>query len=147
MTEPTVLSFKIEGVPPNTTAQGKRLNRATGRFFASKEHAADMEELRLKMRAHRPKTPLEGPIQLMIVATWPYPKNTPKGAQIGKRPKLSKPDADNFAKGIQDCLVAEGFFFDDAKVYGLTVLKFFGPPPSVGIEVTVWAGNVCDGAE
>jgi Holliday junction resolvase RusA-like endonuclease len=145
MTEPTVLSFKIEGVPPSTTAQGKRLNRATGRFFASPAHAADMEALRLKMRAHRPKTPLEGPIQLTIVATWPYPKNTPKCAQIGRRPKLSKPDADNFAKGIQDCLVAEGFFIDDAKVWSLSVLKFYGLPEMVGIQV--WIGNTWDGAE
>jgi len=147
MTEPTVLSFKIEGTPPSTTAQGKRLNRATGAFFKSKEHAADMEDLRLKMRQHRPKTPLEGPIQLMIVATWPYPKNTPKCAQIGKRPKLTKPDVDNFAKGLIDALVDEGFFPDDANVYGLTVLKWFGPSTSVGIDVTVWAGNVWDGAE
>jgi Holliday junction resolvase RusA-like endonuclease len=145
MTEPTVLSFKIEGTPPNTTAQGKRLNRATGVFFASKEHAADMEELRLKMRQHRPKTPLEGPIQVTIGATWPYPKNTPKCAQIGKRPKLSKPDADNFAKGLIDALVAEGFFLDDAKVWSLSVLKFFGLPEMVGIQV--WIGNTRDGAE
>ena len=145
MTEPTVLSFRIEGTPPSTTAQGKRLNRATGAFFKSKEHAADMEELRLKMRAHRPKTPLEGPIQLTIVATWPYPKATPKCAQLGKRPKLSKPDADNFAKGFIDALVAEGFFLDDAKVWSLSVLKYFGLPEMVGIQV--WIGNTAAGAE
>lgn len=142
MTEPTVIAFRIEGEPPKTTAQGKRLNLSRGQFFKSKEHAADMGALRLRMRAHRPIKPLEGPIQLTIVATWPYPKITPKRYQIGCRPKLTKPDVDNFAKGVIDALVDEGFFPDDAKVYGLNVLKFFGPPEAVGIDVHIRASTV-----
>lgn len=137
MIAPTVIEIKIEGVPPKTTAQGKRVNLSTGRFFKSKQHAAEMEVLRLQLRAHRPKTPLEGPIQLKIVATWPYPKVTPKSLRAGCRPKLSKPDADNFAKGVIDALVDEGFFSDDAHVWHLNVQKLFGPPESVGIDVQV----------
>jgi len=131
------IEFKIEGKPPNTTAQGKRLNRATGQFFASKQHASDMEALRLAMRPYKPTSPLEGAVFVTIQATWPHTKATPKKLQAGTWPKTSKPDADNFFKGVIDCLVDEGFFLEDSKVYRLHVAKFVGPPELVGIQIII----------
>jgi Holliday junction resolvase RusA-like endonuclease len=130
-----VIKFRLDCIPPSSTSQGKRINRSTGVFFTSKAHREDMEMLEALMSPHRPKTPLEGPLDVQIVAVWPWPKSARKSDQEKVLPKTTKPDADNFSKGVIDCLMRLGFFTDDSKISHLSASKWYGTRPCIWITI------------
>lgn len=126
--------------PPKTTSQGKRLAMIGGkpRFFKSsdaKKADATYESL---LVAERPEKPIEGPVRLIVEATWPWRKAEPKRRiALGRVWCDVKPDADNFVKQLQDSLVTCRIIDRDEKVVDLTVRKFFGD--QVGIRIIVEA--------
>jgi Holliday junction resolvase RusA-like endonuclease len=81
---------------------------------------------------------LEGPVSIKIVCWFERPKGHSKKRRQQPEPKITKPDADNLAKGIGDAL-NEIAYNDDGQVYRLTVEKWYvGPIDSIGtvLEVT-----------
>jgi len=81
---------------------------------------------------------LEGPVSVKIVCWFDRPKGHSKRRRREREPKITKPDADNLAKGIGDAL-NEIAYNDDGQVYRLTVEKWYvGPYDLIGtiIEVT-----------
>ena len=73
--------------------------------------------------------PYPGPVRLTLVVSRPQPASYPKKPTKGKPwpwADMAKPDADNYAKILQDAL--NGILFvDDAQIIGLEVCKVFGP--------------------
>jgi Holliday junction resolvase RusA-like endonuclease len=124
--------------PPKTTSQGKRLTMVGGkpRFFKSsdaKRADATYESLLCQCA---PETPLEGPVRLVVEATWPWRKSEPKKRiALGRVWCDVKPDADNFVKQLQDSLVACRVIDRDEKVVELVVRKFFGDKVGIFIRV------------
>jgi Holliday junction resolvase RusA-like endonuclease len=130
-------SFEIllDITPPNSTAQTKRLNRRTGRMFHTPEHQHDMAVLTLLMSTNpmRPRKPLDGPVELIIDGYWPHLKSTAKRDLMATVPKMTKPDLDNWAKGVVDCLVSAGYLASDQIVWRLTVSKSHAQQPRIVI--------------
>lgn len=134
--------FVFEAVPPKTSVQGRRFNPKTGRTYkpgALKEAESDYLTL---LHSQRPESPIEGPIELCLLAVWPYRKSDSSTRALAElcetmsgRRCTVKPDSSNFAKIIEDALVKLSFIKDDAEVSDLHVHKMFGKVPGVIIGI------------
>lgn len=86
--------------------------------------------------AMRGKQPLDGPIELTVVAVYEWPKTWSRNKRTAQGCwKTSKPDADNIGKLISDslnCLV----WTDDARVARLEVQKIYGPTAETRVIVS-----------
>jgi Holliday junction resolvase RusA-like endonuclease len=83
------------------------------------------------------RAPIEGPVRVVIVATFAPPASwsgTRRATAIGT-PHASRPDADNIAKAIKDALNRLAWT-DDAQVAELTVRKLWGEIEGTRVEVT-----------
>lgn len=126
-------------IPP----KGQKRARACVRGgFAStyKDKSQRQEEQNLSalLYEHRPAAPMEGPVQIRIKAFLPIPSSRSiawkRQAFEGKVRPAGKPDADNLAKQILDCM--NGIFFgDDRQIVTLVVEKWFGNPARWEIEL------------
>jgi Holliday junction resolvase RusA-like endonuclease len=80
---------------------------------------------------------LEGPVEIRIAFWFDRPKSHSKKRRQQREPKITKPDADNLAKGIGDAL-NEIAYNDDGQVYRLTVEKWYiGPYDLIGTIIEV----------
>lgn len=144
------LSFTMFGEPPTTTHHAKKITRVGG--FS---RLADKPELKnaiavweSRLLAHRPAHPMKGPVRLTIHAVFTPPKceksTKAKAARFDKMglvPKVSKPDCSNFAKTLEDRLVALGFIEDDKAVYYLCVSKWIGDHPRTTVTIETVGEN------
>ena len=87
--------------------------------------------------AMRGRQPVHGPLDIIMIAKFPIPKDfnaaQRRDAIVGLLRPLSKPDADNIAK-MKDAL-NKIVWTDDALVVDETVRKFFALEPSLLIQV------------
>jgi Holliday junction resolvase RusA-like endonuclease len=128
-------------VPPSVTAQQKRVRivRRRGRMVPQFFHGLRMQREGVTWAAllapHVPAEPLDGPLALSIRLVYPHLQATPK-RDVGRLlPKISKPDAGNAAKHLEDLLTRMRFLVDDARIVQLTVSKWHGPAADVGIRI------------
>ena len=80
---------------------------------------------------HKPETPIQGPVIVTLLFNFARPKS--HSTSKGLRPTApvyhtAKPDADNLAKAVLDCLTQLCFWGDDAQVAVLNVRKHYGQP-------------------
>jgi Holliday junction resolvase RusA-like endonuclease len=90
----------------------------------------------VKLAAHKAmdgESPLDGPIDLKIRASYRVPASWSKKRAAAARWRTARPDADNIAKIIADA-INEIVYGDDAQVVNLTVQKVYGP--IAGVTVT-----------
>jgi crossover junction endodeoxyribonuclease RusA len=90
-------------------------------------------QIALAARELKPESPLVDPISLRLTFSFPRPKSHYRGGKPASGLKANaparhtgKPDADNAAKAVMDCLTVLGFWKDDAQVSHLTVRKNYG---------------------
>lgn len=76
-------------------------------------------------------------IKVEIDFFFPNPSNTPKKNKNKTFAKTTRPDVDNMAKGLLDCLTHVGLIQDDALIYSLRVRKFTTGQHRVGIGITI----------
>lgn len=126
MSDNNVLSFFVPGVP-----QGKGRPRVCvkgGRAWAytPKKTRTYEDEIRAAFVADYPNhVPIEGPITLCVITTFPWPKSTPKSKRDYR--KITKPDCDNLAK-VSDALNGVAWT-DDARIWQMYVIKTYSEPP------------------
>lgn len=79
---------------------------------------------------------IEGPVEMKIMATWPWPKAIPPKrrnvAGAGRKP--TKPDVDNIAKIVKDALNLI-VWKDDAQVWSLHAWKCWGDRPGLMVSI------------
>ena len=77
----------------------------------------------------------DGPCRLMVVATFQWPKSTPKKVRaLGKARKKTKPDLDNLVKIVKDSL--NGIVWtDDARVCDERSSKWLGEKPGLHVWI------------
>ena len=63
--------------------------------------------------------------ELILIAYFPYPKSTPKKRLIEGSPMRVKPDYDNTAKAITDCLEELGIINNDSQIYKAEITKLY----------------------
>jgi Holliday junction resolvase RusA-like endonuclease len=131
------LDIFLRCVPPSVTAQQKRVRVVAGRpvFFHGAKMRAAAADWAALLRPYQPATPMDGPLALAIRLTYPHLKRTSQARQREVTPKVSKPDAGNAAKHLEDVLTRLRFIVDDALIARLLVEKMHGPPDLVGIRI------------
>lgn len=84
--------------------------------------------------------PLTGPVELRLIAVYPWPKSmTPKKrAAPGAKWRTSRPDIDNIGKLIGDALNKIAWL-DDAQIAVSRALKRYGDNPGLQVEVEALA--------
>lgn len=128
---------RVDMVPPKTSHHNKKIVRM-GKF----SRLADSPELKsaratwfAALQPFQPAAPLEGAVRLELAFTWPWRKSDRRGV-TDRIPYPSRPDCDNLAKTVADCMASLCFFRDDAQVVDLHVSKWLGEHP--GLEFSVW---------
>lgn len=95
--------------------------------------------VKLAASQYAPKTLLGGGLGLMVDIYRPIPKNFSKKkteeAENGIIRPITKPDADNYVKGVKDAL-KNVIWKDDSQVVELHVNKWYSTKPRV--EVKCW---------
>lgn len=79
--------------------------------------------------------PFEGPLKIIVRATYLVPKSWPKKRAAEAYWKTSKPDASNLLKLVEDAL-HDVCYVDDAQIAEATVQKTYGPIASTTVEVS-----------
>lgn len=123
-----LLTFE-EGLPRGT-AQQKRFNSRTGHFYKDAKLSVLEQTFAYALRPHRPKTPSEQPIRLNL--WFVFSISSPK--RLWGTWKVTKPDADNYAKAFIDQMVKTGFFTDDSIIVDLRIRKTYGEKASVFVQ-------------
>ncbi len=80
----------------------------------------------LAVGKHLPEKPIEGPVRVLIDFFMPRPKRLMRKRDSDEAiPHVSKPDVDNLAKAVLDCLTEIGMWGDDSQVWRLDVRKLY----------------------
>lgn len=138
-----MIDIVLRCLPPSTTAQQakrvqvvrNRQGRHVPRFYRSDAIEREAHTWAVLLRSHVPRQPLDGPVALSVRLVYPHVSRTPKRDQGHVIPKVSKPDASNVSKELEDVLVKMRFLHDDQQVARLVVEKFHGPADQVGIRL------------
>lgn len=87
--------------------------------YKAKEQQTEEQKFMAMLYQHRPPLLIEGPIWLRICAFFPVPRSKSKRwkaeALAGEIRPTKKPDLDNLAKFLKDCLTGI-FWRDDAQI-------------------------------
>jgi Holliday junction resolvase RusA-like endonuclease len=129
------ITFTVDGEPIAL----KRHRTSRGRTYDPS--SSDKDDFLLLSKIHKPKTPLQIPLRVVLLFGFSRPKShfgTGRNADKikDKSPfwKTSVPDNDNLAKFVCDAL--NGVFWkDDSYIVSLHVQKFYTRVPRV--EVTI----------
>jgi Holliday junction resolvase RusA-like endonuclease len=139
-----VCSFFAAGTP-----KGQPRPRAFARKFGDTYQARVYDagtaegwksEVAIAAKPHLPIERISGPVRIELSFFLPRPQRLcRKRDPVSVLLAICKPDADNFAKAVLDCLTAIGMWHDDSQVASLQVGKFYhaiGQRP--GAQITLW---------
>lgn len=115
---------------PKGTAQQKRYNRRTGIYFKDNKLQTAEQTFMWALKPHRPKSPSEGPVKLTVRFYFDVKDKSRWG-----KPKLSKPDADNYVKLFIDCMVKTGHLKDDSIIWDLHVTKEYAEKATIYVDI------------
>ena len=146
-----LISFRIDCIPPKSTHQAslRIMKRRDGSQFVGKmensKGAQVKRDLISLLAEHRPAEPFAGPVHLDIDWTYPWRKSEPKRNRItGARWCDTRPDCDNLAKMLIDCMTRLGFWGDDSQVARLTFSKWWADRPGIEVRVEELEGGQHD---
>jgi Holliday junction resolvase RusA-like endonuclease len=132
------ISFTVYGEP---VAQGRpRAANIAGhiRMYDPQKSRDYKDYVRLVASEHAPSKLIEGPLQLKVNVYRPIPRSFSKKkaaqAEAGELRPTSKPDADNYLKGIKDAL-KNVVWKDDSQVVEVSVSKWYSDRPRVEVQI------------
>lgn len=132
-----MIQFTVYGEP---VAQGRpRFSTINGHAVAyDPAKSRDYKHyVRLVASQHKPDKPLEGPLALYVNVYRSIPKSFSKKkhkqAENGEIRPVTKPDVDNYLKGIKDAL--KGVIWnDDNQVVSVNISKWYSEQPRIEIK-------------
>ncbi|WP_079480588.1 RusA family crossover junction endodeoxyribonuclease [Halobacillus salinus] len=133
------INFTVLGEP---VAQGRpragRAKRGKTVMYDPKKSKEFKKYVGLVASQHAPSELLEGPLRVKVKVYKPLLKSFSKkqiaDAEAGLFRPVTKPDIDNYAKGIKDAL-NNVIWNDDSQVVELSVSKWYSAKPRVEVEV------------
>lgn len=137
----SIITFEIPGTPV-----AKQSGSWGNGHMYTKEHSRNYESLVIETAAREaPDVPIEGPVEMWIVAVFPRTKGLlfrfKKDGRYkhGKErlPYIQKPDFDNL-KGVCDGITKAGIWVDDKQVYRAKVEMYYcaiGEQPHAEITI------------
>lgn len=134
------ISFFVPGIPKGQPRPRAFFNKHTGRASVFDAGTAEAWKASIAVEAvkHKPTAPISGAVKLRLVFNIARPKGhySTKANVRSVRPSspfyhTGKPDADNLAKAVMDCMTQLGWFWgDDAQVSTLVVVKRYADTTS-----------------
>jgi len=131
---PQRIAFFAEGIPKGQPRPRAYFNPRTHRAGVYTDRSAEVWKgvVAASSLLHRPLSPLEGPIGVMLTFRLPRPKSLcRKKDPVGPIYCGSKPDVDNLAKAVLDVLTQLGFWRDDSQVASCAIYKFYVAKPEL----------------
>lgn len=117
---------------PKGTAQMKRANFRNGTFFEGKDLKNTRELYMGMLLPDAPERPLIGPVAVSLYFFYPIKDKRKKGKW-----KTSKPDCDNLAKLLLDCLTRLNYWEDDSQIATLIIGKKYSMNDSAQISLFI----------
>lgn len=133
-----MLVFTVDIDP---VAKGRPRFVRRGRFvhtFTPQKTRSFENELIEKTKKYTPKSPLEGPLSLLLTFHMPIPKSL-RGVQGD--PHTKKPDLDNLIKACVDPLNGR-FWKDDAQIVNLLAFKLYSDTPRIEYRIVGFGEEV-----
>ncbi len=139
-----MIQFTVYGEP---VAQGRPRASTQGGFVKMYDPAKSRDYkdyVRLAAGQHAPAQPLEGPLSMVMIAYRPIPKSFSKkkaaAAERGEILPVSKPDVDNYLKGVKDAL--KGIIWvDDSQVVDAFARKRYSARPRIEVKIKKLSEN------
>lgn len=132
------IQFTVYGTP---VAQGRpRATTVNGnvRMYDPANSRDFKKYVRLVASEHRPSTLLYGPLAMKVDIYKPSLKSFSKkksiAAEKGELRPVTKPDVDNYVKGIKDALKSV-IWKDDSQVVDLHISKWYSETPRVEVII------------
>ena len=134
------IALRIEPPPTHQAALRILKNKKTGAMFVGKMAKSsakkwNVEFIALLIEAKQKfnvKT-YTGPTTVGVVFVYPHTKQSAKeGHSV---PKVTRPDVDNLAKSVLDCMVSAGWLEDDNLIVELILKKIHAPSAQVVIDI------------
>ncbi len=135
------MNFIIPIIPKAQARARAGINKATGRaiMYTSSKQRNDQKDLIALMAPYRPEGPSTHGIYLWIDVYLPIPKSWSKikraNAESGIFQPKTKPDIDNLAKQVMDCMTKLCFWHDDSQVVELRITKRYSNRPRWEIDI------------
>lgn len=135
------LSFKLDCIPPKATHQGSMtiMKRRDGTQFVGKMQSSKgkktQDDLLSLLAPHRPHKPIGSPVVVSVEWAYPFRKSEPKKNRFDGLPCVTRPDCDNLAKLLLDCMTRLAFWNDDSQVYRLFFEKCYRHEPGIRVVV------------
>ena len=129
----TVLGEPVaQGRPRATTINGQV------RMYDPKKSNDFKKYVRLVASKYAPKQLLEGPLSMTVIVYRPslksFSKKKAREAEDGLLRPITKPDVDNYVKGVKDAL-KQVIWKDDSQVVDLRVSKYYSEKPRIEVEI------------
>lgn len=133
-----IIQFTVYGEP---VAQGRPRASTQGGFVRMYDPAKSKDYkdyVRLAASQHAPSSLLEGPIGMMLTVYRSMPKSFSKRkaalAEAGQIQPTTKPDVDNYLKGVKDAL--KGIIWkDDSQVVEVLTRKRYSARPRIEVKI------------
>lgn len=133
-----MIEFTVYGEP---VAQGRpRFAVIAGhaRAYDPKKSRDYKDYVKLAATEHAPPRLIEEPVELVVKVFRPIPKSFSKkkaeAAEAGQLRPITKPDADNYLKGIKDALKSV-IWKDDSQIVDSYTSKWYSHRPRVEIQI------------
>jgi Holliday junction resolvase RusA-like endonuclease len=134
-----MIQFTVYGEP---VAQGRPRFSNHGEFTKVYDPAKSRDfkkYVKLVSSENRPEKLIEGPVQLEVKiyksTLKSFSKKKAVQAEKGELRPLTKPDVDNYVKGVKDALKAV-IWRDDSQVVDLHISKWYSEVPRIEISIT-----------
>lgn len=150
MIDDKFISFMVYGTPkPQPRPRAFARKMGNGKFAARVYDAGTAEAWKSavawRAREFQPPEPITGPIDVSLQFWLPRPKGHHVASDPSRplktnapRHHTGKPDCDNLAKAVLDCLTQIGFWVDDSQVIHLRVRKaYVGTYGNSGVAVLI----------
>ena len=140
--------LKVEGIPkpqPRPRAFARKMGdgKYSARIYDAGTAEAWKSRIAVEAIKHRPEQLIDGPIRVELFFFMPRPKSHHKAGKPDRPLKdsapmhpIGKPDCDNLAKAVLDCITQLGCFWrDDSQVVHLTITKEYSQLPGLVVFI------------
>lgn len=136
------ITFTVPGLPRPWKRQKNRfIRKGAGGFISSYMNPKTREAedtFIARAIAHKPETPIAGPVALDLLFVLPIPKSESKrfhaDCAMREVPHTKTPDMDNLEKLVADALNGV-FWLDDKQVCRVTKRKIYGTIPRTEVRI------------